>query len=165
MKIFYKITLFTLIVLSFAMPSLATTSEVDTEVMNVAFNNDGTDVKLADFKDKVVILEFWAPWCKYCQRQMPAVSMLAEKYKDESNLKILPVSIDYRGVDAVKNYFKTKGIENLGIYTDEKNKLAKAFNARSIPRFYMFSKTGELLQYFGGVEELDQKLLEKTLKE
>lgn len=135
----------------------------DTDYLKVPFYHNDTEVTLESFKGNVVLLEFWATWCKYCERQMPAVSVLADKHKDTPNFKIVPVSIDFKGKDAVKNFFKTKGFDNLEVYTDQDMLLAKAFNARSIPRFYLFSKSGELIQFFAGLEQLDHDLLEEHL--
>jgi thiol-disulfide isomerase/thioredoxin len=139
--------------------------KLDENILSIVFHNDGKDVTLNDFKGKVVILEFWAPWCKYCQRQMPAVSVFADRYSNEPNLKVVPISIDYRGAKSVKTYFETNGIENLEVFTDEENNLAKALGVRSIPKFYMITKNGEISQIFGGIEGLNKKLLNKNLNE
>ncbi|MBI5424005.1 MAG: redoxin domain-containing protein [Opitutae bacterium] len=44
---------------------------------------DGRTVKLSDFKDKVVILDFWATWCGPCIASFPHTQKLAAKYKDQ----------------------------------------------------------------------------------
>jgi thiol-disulfide isomerase/thioredoxin len=138
--------------------------EVD-EYSNVPFTNaeEQSEVKLADYKGKVVLLEFWAPWCKYCQRQMPAVSVLAEKYKDEPNFAVLPVSIDYRGEAPVKTFFRKKGIDNLGIFTDVESNLANKFGVKTIPTFLLLSKEGKVLSKFSGMQSYDDDLVQEHL--
>ncbi|HRJ47797.1 MAG TPA: redoxin domain-containing protein [Opitutaceae bacterium] len=44
---------------------------------------DGNEVRLADFKDKIVILDFWAVWCGPCIASFPHTQALAAKYKDQ----------------------------------------------------------------------------------
>jgi peroxiredoxin len=44
---------------------------------------NGKEVRLSDFKDKVVILDFWATWCGPCISSFPHTQALAAKYKDQ----------------------------------------------------------------------------------
>src|SRR6185436_3215758 len=53
---------------------------------------NGVDVKLASFKGKVILLNFWATWCGPCQEEIPSLVELQQHYGDQ--LVILGVSID-----------------------------------------------------------------------
>jgi thiol-disulfide isomerase/thioredoxin len=44
---------------------------------------DDKEVHLADFKGKVVVLDFWATWCGPCISSFPHTQKLAAKYKDQ----------------------------------------------------------------------------------
>lgn len=46
-------------------------------------NLAGADVRLSDYKDKVVVLDFWATWCGPCLASFPHTQSLAAKYKDQ----------------------------------------------------------------------------------
>jgi len=46
-------------------------------------NLAGADVRLADYKGKVIILDFWATWCTPCLASFPHTQTLAAKYKDQ----------------------------------------------------------------------------------
>lgn len=53
----------------------------------------GKDVRLADFKGRPIILNFWATWCGPCKVEIPAFVELVEQYKAQQ-LTVLGVSVD-----------------------------------------------------------------------
>ena len=53
----------------------------------------GADVKLADFKGKVIVLNYWATWCGPCKVEIPDLVALQEQYRDKG-LVVLGVSQD-----------------------------------------------------------------------
>jgi cytochrome c biogenesis protein CcmG/thiol:disulfide interchange protein DsbE len=54
---------------------------------------NGTDVRLADFTGKAILLNYWATWCGPCKVEIPAFVELYDKYKDQGFV-ILGVSTD-----------------------------------------------------------------------
>ena len=62
----------------------------------------GKTFSIAKFKDKVIIVEFWATWCPPCRQSIPHLSKLQEKYKDK--VVVIGISGEDRGV--VEKYFK-----------------------------------------------------------
>jgi peroxiredoxin len=64
---------------------------------------DGKTVSLADYKGKVVLLNFWATWCGPCKIEIPWFIDFEQKYKDKG-FAVLGVSMDEDGWDVVKPY-------------------------------------------------------------
>jgi peroxiredoxin len=61
----------------------------------------GRDVKLADFKGKPLVINFWATWCGPCKLEIPELIDLAAKYKSQG-LTVVGISIDDAPEDLVK---------------------------------------------------------------
>jgi thiol-disulfide isomerase/thioredoxin len=59
---------------------------------------NGKIVSLADFKGKMLVIDFWATWCEPCRNSFPAAKMVVEKYKNDPNVKFL--FIDTRETEA-----------------------------------------------------------------
>ena len=53
----------------------------------------GATVKLADFKGKPILLNYWATWCGPCKAEIPALNDLYAQYKDQG-LAIVGISVD-----------------------------------------------------------------------
>ena len=47
-----------------------------------------------DLSGKVVLLNFWGPWCTYCRLEMPALVKIYERHKDDPNFRFVSVSCD-----------------------------------------------------------------------
>ena len=54
---------------------------------------NGKDVKLSDYKGKVILLDFWATWCAPCKFEIPGFVQLQEKY-GKHGLQVIGVSVD-----------------------------------------------------------------------
>ena len=109
-------------------------------------DRNGKKYALSDFKGKVVLVDVWASWCGPCLRQIPYMKKLEEEFKGK-DVVFLGVS-----VDEVKN--KDKWLESLdtkkptGIQLWAKgwdSHIAKAYKIRSIPRFLLFDKEGNII--------------------
>ena len=100
------------------------------------------NINLADFKGKLVILNFWATWCAPCKEEMPSLDDL-QSNGGLSNLKIFPINIGQEDRSKSVFFFKELDIKNLHIYFDAPITLAKKFSLRGVPTTILFNKEGE----------------------
>lgn len=122
----------------------------------------GNTVKMKDvLKDDVVIVSFWATWCKPCQNELDALAEIKDTWADK--LRIVAISIDNaRSASRVLSTVKAK-MWPYEVYTDESSVLAKSLNISSIP-FVMIVVGGETVYSHTGYTPGSERLLvEKAL--
>ena len=117
------------------------------------------DVDLADFKGKLLILNFWATWCSPCREEMPSLDYL-QSNKRFNNLKIFPINISQEEVSKSQSFFKELNIQNLEIYFDAPITLAKKFFLRGVPTTILFNKEGrEFARITGAIDFNDKEFI------
>lgn len=105
-------------------------AEQPVQVADLAFNDaDGTARTIADYKDKVVLLNLWATWCVPCRKEMPALDRLQQKLGSD-DFTVLAVNIDRRKVERAKAFMETNNIGNLGFNTDPTTKIFETLKMR-----------------------------------
>src|SRR5579872_3716312 len=59
----------------------------------------GKTVSLADFKGKILVIDFWATWCGPCQKSFPAMQILVDRYKSDPNVQFVFIDTWERDAD------------------------------------------------------------------
>ncbi len=121
------------------------------------------NLNLADYKGKLIILNFWATWCAPCREEIPSLDIL-QSNKALSNLKIFPINIGQEDLLKSKTFFKKLNIQNLNIYFDSTITLAKKFQLRGVPTSIIFNKKGEEFARVIGLIDFNDKEFIEWLK-
>ena len=79
----------------------------------------GTDLTIADFKGKKLLVNFWASWCVPCREEMPALDALATKYNSDAFM-VLPINLDIgaNGLEKAQAFLDDNQFANLPLYAD-----------------------------------------------
>jgi peroxiredoxin len=101
---------------------------------------DGNLVRLADFKGKVIFLNFWATWCPPCIQEMPWMETLYRSLKGWE-FEMLAVSIDEDGKEAVRPFMKKYSL-TLPVLIDRDKKVAALYGITGIPETFIITKQG-----------------------
>jgi thiol-disulfide isomerase/thioredoxin len=101
----------------------------------------GRELKLEDFRGKVVLLDFWATWCVPCRREMPAFDRLQAELGGK-DFHIIALSIDRQSFPAIKKFYADLGIKHLVMYNDKTMKLMRSFGAYGLPTTVLLDPKG-----------------------
>ena len=171
-----KIIKLSILLFCFSIFSSISQSNEDVPLNNMAINEtpkpissllfedfSGNQIDLKDFKEKLVLINFWATWCKPCRNEMPSLDNLYED-KNFKNLKIFAVNMEQPNKLKTKNFFTVLNIKNLEIFFDSDLNFVKEFKLRGVPTTVLINKKGEeFARIIGEVNFQDKKFL-KWLK-
>ena len=117
------------------------------------------DIDLADYKGKLLILNFWATWCVPCKEEMPSLDLLQSDSR-LNNLKIFPINIGQEDLLKSVIFFRELKIKNLSIYFDSTINLAKKFALRGVPTTILFNKEGkEFARIIGSINFNEEEFI------
>jgi peroxiredoxin len=128
---------------------------------NIAMNQpNGKMAQLSDLKGKVVLIDFWASWCKPCRMENPNVVKLYKKYKNKG-FEIFGVSLD-KSKQAWENAINADNltwthVSDLQLWN---NAAAQLYGVSSIPATFLIDAEGNIL-----AKNLRGIALEKKLEE
>ena len=97
-----------------------------------------------EFRGQVVIALFWATWCPICAHEMPKLDRLQAEF-DGAGLRVLALSQDSGGADAVKDYYDRRGISHLEIFVDQEAILASVLGIRGVPTVFVIDPAGRMV--------------------
>lgn len=113
-------------------------------------SNSGENVRLAEQKGEVVMLNFWASWCAPCREEMPHLNALNETYED-LGFKLLGVNVDENTKDASRAIEKLK--VQFPVLFDSENSVADLFKVDAMPTTIIIDRNGEIRHLHRGYKK------------
>jgi thiol-disulfide isomerase/thioredoxin len=124
---------------------------------------DGKPVDLAQFKGRVVLVNFWATWCPPCRREMPSLQRL---YKSAAGqpFVVLAVSIG-EDPDTVRDFLtKLDPTPTFPVVLDTRNTAMRAWKVSGLPYTVVVDREGRVAYTAAGGREFDHPEMAKTLR-
>ena len=131
----------------------------DFQLTQINKNNEAETIQLSDLRGKGVMLNFWATWCKPCEREMPYMQELYPRYK-ELGIEIVAVSLD--STELVVDRFIDNYDLTFPIPHDTTGEIRDLYKVGPIPSTFFISPEGEIVNYVSG--ELSLERLEWYLR-
>ena len=118
----------------------------------VLLDLNGKSVRLADYKGKVVVLNFWATWCGPCRSEIPDLITLQSKYGSQG-VVVLGLSLDAEGAGVVRPFADTHKMTYPQLIANAGT--AKMYGGIiGIPTSFVVDRQGRITKKFFGVADL-----------
>ncbi len=109
---------------------------------------------LADFRGRVVLVNFWATWCVPCKREMPSLDRLQATLGSE-RFQVLALSQDKIAVTKVRDFYFEQSIDDLPLYIDQTGNSQRAFAVTGLPATVLIDTRGRVVGRMVGPAEWD----------
>ncbi len=122
------------------------------EMVDFKWDENGKEMKLSDYKGKVILLNFWATWCPPCRKELPDLSTLSTELKDK-DFKMIGVSVD-DNQEVLNNFLKSNNLSYTVVF--EPNELVAKYmtsagqNQNVVPQTYIIDKNGKVVEAIMG---------------
>lgn len=114
------------------------------------FLHEGREMSLAEFRGKVILVNFWATWCAPCLKELPSLDALEGDLGGE-NFTVIAVAADPKGPEAAREFLDKLKLKNLKLYADPKLALTIATGGSAVlPVSILYDAKGrEIGRYVG----------------
>ena len=136
--------------------------EIGARAPEIALSDvNGKIIKLSSLKGNVVLIDFWASWCRPCRAENPNVVKLYNKYKNK-DFTIYSISLDQdrkKWIDAI-NQDQLSWPNHVSELTGWKSTPGIQYGVSSIPKTFLIDKDGIIIGYDLRGSNLEKKLSE-----
>jgi len=116
---------------------------------------EGKSQSLSQYRGKIVLVNFWATWCKPCTTEMPAMQATYDKLRDKGFvvLAINELEDDAKVREHIKQYGHT-----FPVLMDRDNQVANQFGVFGLPVSVFIDEKGVVQEYIKGGLLTEQKI-------
>ena len=113
---------------------------------------DGERLSLAGLEGRVVLLNFWATWCKPCEDEMPAMARLYEALR-EGGFELVAISVDEADAD-VQGFARRYALP-FPVALDPDRQVSERYQTYRYPESFLVGRDGVIVERYIGPKEWD----------
>ena len=142
---------------AFALPAIAATTATGPAPAFKLSGRGGKTIDLAQFKGQVVMINFWATWCKPCREEMPLLEDIYKKYKP-MGFTMLGVNVEPDPKDAETYLGKMPKAVTFPIAFDVDSKVSKLYKVETMPSTVIVDRKGNVRILHRGYKAGDENI-------
>ena len=122
-------------------------------------NTRGARVNLANYKGKIVLLNFWATWCPPCRAEMPDLIKWQRQYRGKG-LQVIGITYPPARLREVRQFTRSIGV-NYPILIGTKKTKARFDSGEAMPLTLIIDRKGRVIDRIEGIilpDEFEQKV-------
>lgn len=102
---------------------------------------DGGTHTLADYRGRVVLLNFWATWCAPCREEMPSLDALQADMGGD-DFAVVPIATGRNAPERIDRFYAETGLQNLPVLLDPRQQLARDLGVVGLPVTVLIDRDG-----------------------
>lgn len=145
-----------------ALAGAANALEVGAAAPELDLPGAGGTVRLADYRGKLVYVDFWASWCKPCLQSFPWMNEMQERY-GAKGFQVIGVNVDAKSDDARR--FLSETPAKFVVAFDARGEAPKSYAIKGMPTSFLVGPDGKVLLQHAGFRDADRAQLEAKIRQ
>lgn len=113
---------------------------------------EGAEFTLADWRGKVVLVNFWATWCAPCRKEMPYLDALQREFGGP-DFEVVTIATGRNALPAIRRFFDDIAVTGLPILLDPGQDVARAMTVTGLPLTVLLDREGrEIARLIGDAD-------------
>ena len=121
----------------------------------------GENLRLAELRGKVVLINFWASWCGPCRQEMPILDRIHQRY-EPTGFSVIGINVESDPTKARKIADRA-GLE-FPLVLDQDQQVSKAYDVQAMPYTVLVDRDGKVRYIHAGYKPGDEKKYVNRLK-
>jgi cytochrome c biogenesis protein CcmG/thiol:disulfide interchange protein DsbE len=120
-------------------------------------------LSLEKFRGQVVLLNFWATWCKPCEDEMPAMERLYRSLRGQ-DFELVAVTVDEEKDEGVVREFRERMAISFPIALDPRKSVSELYQTMGFPESLLIDRDGRVVERYVGPRDWDHRVYAERIR-